>query len=96
MSELLKPLLALINMVVSLINGMIVGTLHFLMNLLDGLDSVDGLLDHAISAVSGFFEAFLNLGNLLFPFLPAEWSAILEAALIILAVGLILKKKVIG
>ena len=57
---------------------------------------MDGLLDHAISAVSGFFEAFLNLGKLLFPFLPAEWSAILEAALIILAVGLILKKKVIG
>lgn len=96
MSDLFQPLLALIHMVVSFLNGLIVGILTFVVNLLDGLDSVDGLLTHGISAVSDFFEAFLQLGELLFPFLPAEWSAILEAALLLLAVGLLLKKKVIG
>lgn len=96
MSDLFQPLLALVNMVVSFLNGLIVGVLTFVVNLLDSLDSVDSLLSHGISAVSGFFEAFLQLGSLLFPFLPAEWSAILEAALLLLAVGLILKKKVIG
>ena len=89
MSEFLKPLLGIANMIVSLINGLIVGTV------LDGLDSVDSLLEHAISSISGFFEAFLNLGTKLFPFLPEEWSAILQTTLIVLVVGLIIKKKVI-
>ena len=95
MSEFLKPLLGIANMIVSLINGLIVGTVTFVINLLDGLDSVDSLLEHAISSISGFFEAFLNLGTKLFPFLPAEWSAILQTTLIVLVVGLIIKKKVI-
>ena len=95
MSVLLEPLRALLNMVTSLINGLIVGTVTFVINLLDGLDSVDSLLEHAISSISGFFEAFLNLGTKLFPFLPEEWSAILQTTLIVLVVGLIIKKKVI-
>ena len=70
MSEFLKPLLGIANMIVSLINGLIVGAVTFVINLLDGLDSVDSLLEHAISSISGFFEAFLNLGTKLFPFLP--------------------------
>ena len=93
MSEFLKPLLGIANMIVSLINGLIVGTVTFVINLLDGLDSVDSLLEHAISSISGFFEA--NLGTKLFPFLPEEWSAILQTTLIVLVVGLIIKKKVI-
>ena len=36
MSVLLEPLRALLNMVTSLINGLIVGALHFILNLLDG------------------------------------------------------------
>ena len=95
MSEFLKPLLGIANMIVSLINGLIVGTVTFVINLLDGLDSVDSLLEHAISSISGFFEAFLNLGKKLFRFLPEEWSAILQTTLIVLVVGLIIKKKVI-
>lgn len=95
MSEFLKPLLGIANMIVSLINGLIVGAVTFVINLLDGLDSVDSLLEHAISSISGFFEAFLNLGTKLFPFLPVEWSAILQTTLIVLVVGLIIKKKVI-
>ena len=95
MSEFLKPLLGIANMIVSLINGLIVGAVTFVINLLDGLDSVDSLLEHAISSISGFFEAFLNLGTKLFPFLPEEWSAILHTTLIVLVVGLIIKKKVI-
>lgn len=94
MSLLLEPLRALLNMVTSLINGLIVGALHFILNLLDGLDDVDGLLDHTVSALSDFFTAFLNLGAALFPFLPAEWTAIIEAALVILAVGIIIKRRV--
>lgn len=94
MSVLLEPLRALLNMITSLINGLIVGVLHFVLNLLDGLDDVDGLLDHAVNAVSGFFTAFLNLGSTLFPFLPAEWTAIIEAALIILVIGIIIKRRV--
>ena len=96
MAALLKPVISLANMIVSVINGLIVGTLHFVLNLLDGLDNIDSLLDHAVSSIKGFFDAFLNLGSTLFPFLPAEWSAIIEAALIVLALGLIIRKKVIG
>ena len=94
MSVLLEPLKALLNMITSLINGLIVGSLHFILNLLDGLDDVDSLLDHTINAVSDFFTAFLNLGTVLFPFLPAEWTAIIEAALIIMVVGVIIKRRV--
>lgn len=94
MSVLLEPLRALLNMITSLINGLIVGALHFILNLLDGLDDVDGLLDHTVNAVSDFFASFLNLGTTLFPFLPAEWVAIIEAALVILAVGIIIKRRV--
>ena len=94
MSVLLEPLKALLNMITSLINGLIIGSLHFILNLLDGLDDVDSLLDHTINAVSDFFTAFLNLGTMLFPFLPAEWTAIIEAALIIMVVGVIIKRRV--
>ena len=96
MAALLQPVISLANMIVSVINGLIVGTLHFLLNLLDGLDNIDSLLDHAVSSIKGFFDAFLSLGSSLFPFLPAEWSAIIEAALVVLALGLIIRKKVIG
>ncbi len=96
MAALLQPIISLANMIVSVINGLIVGSLHFVLNLLDGLDNIDSLLDHAVSSIKGFFGVFLNLGSSLFPFLPAEWSAIIEAALVVLALGLIIRKKVIG
>ena len=89
MSVLLEPLRALLNMITSLINGLIVGSLHFILNLLDGLDDIDSLLDHTIDAISNFFTAFLNLGSSLFPFLPSEWTAIIEASLIVLVIGVI-------
>lgn len=94
MSVLLEPLRALLNMITSLINGLIVGSLHFILNLLDGLDDVDLLLDHTVDSVKNFFTAFRNLGTSLFPFLPAEWLTIIEAALVILAIGVIIKRKV--
>ena len=94
MSILLEPLRALLNMITSLINGLIVGSLHFILNLLDGLDDVDSLLDHTVDAISNFFAAFLNLGAMLFPFIPAEWTAIIEAALIIMVIGVIIKRRV--
>ena len=82
------------NMITSLINGLIVGSLHFILNLLDGLDDVDLLLDHTVDSVKNFFTAFLNLGTSLFPFIPAEWLTIIEAALVILAIGVIIKRRV--
>ena len=91
-SDLLQPLVSILNMIVSIINGVIVGTLHFVLN----LDDIDSLLEHAISSIKGFFDAFLNLGTALFPFLPPEWSAIIQAALIVLALGIIVRKKVVG
>lgn len=94
MSILLEPLRSLLNMVTSLINGLIVASLHFILNLLDGLDEVDGLLDHTVNSVSGFFTSFVDLGSSLFPFIPAEWTAIIEAALIILVIGVIIKRRV--
>jgi len=94
MSILLEPLRALLNMVTSLINGLIVGSLHFILNLLDGLDDVDSLLDHTVDSVSGFFTAFTDLGGCLFPFIPAEWITIIEAALIVLVIGVIIKRRV--
>lgn len=94
MSVLLEPLRALLNMITSLINGLIVGSLHFILNLLDGLDDVDLLLDHTVDSVKNFFTAFLTLGTSLFPFIPAEWLTIIEAALVILAIGVIIKRRV--
>lgn len=94
MSVLLEPLRALLNMITSLINGLIVGSLHFILNLLDGLDDVDLLLDHTVDSVKNFFTTFLNLGTSLFPFIPAEWLTIIEAALVILAIGVIIKRRV--
>lgn len=94
MSVLLEPLRALLNMITSLINGLIVGSLHFILNLLDGLDDVDLLLDHTVDSVKNFFTAFRNLGTRLFPFIPAEWLTIIEAALVILAIGVIIKRRV--
>lgn len=85
---------SLVNLIVSLINGLIVGVVSFILGLLDGLSNVDNLFEHAISSVTGFFSAFLTLGNRLFPFIPAEWMAILESMLIVLAIGIIIKKKV--
>ena len=94
MSVLLEPLRALLNMITSLVNGLIVGSLHFILNLLDGLDDVDLLLDHTVDSVKNFFTAFLNLGSSLFPFLPSEWTAIIEASLIVLVIGVIIKRRV--
>lgn len=85
---------SIINLIVSLINGLIVGLVSFILGLLDGLSNVDNLFEHAISSVGGFFSAFLTLGNRLFPFIPAEWMALLESMLIVLAIGIIIKKKV--
>ena len=96
MEALTKLLSGLVDMLLSIVNGVIVGTVTFVVNLLDGLDSIDGLVVHATSVIQGFFTSLVNLGKLLFPFLPPEWIAIVEASLIVLVVGLIIRKKVIG
>lgn len=95
MDVLLKLLSGLVDMVLSFINGLIVGSVTFFVNLLDGLDSIDSLLTRGTSVIQGFFTSLLNMGSLLFPFLPPEWIGIVETALIVLVVGLIIKKKVI-
>ena len=61
-------------MLLSIVNGVIVGTVTFVVNLLDGLDSIDGLVVHATSVIQGFFTSLVNLGKLLFPFLPRSGS----------------------
>lgn len=86
----------LINTVVSLINGLIVGVFSFILGVLDGLDDIDSLIEHAVSSITNFFTAILTLGNNLFPFIPAEWIAMIETMLIVLAIGTIIRKKVIG
>ena len=93
MSVLLEPLRALLNMITSLINGLIVGSLHLILTQLDGLDDVDLLLDHTVDSVKHFITALLYLGSSLFPFIPAEWLTIIEAALVILAIGVIIKRR---
>ena len=91
---LLKLLSELVDVILSTINGLIVGAVTFVVNLLDGLDNIDGLLSGITSVVQNFFASLRNLGSLFFPFLPAEWIAIAETSLIVLVVGLIIKKKV--
>ena len=91
---LLKLLSGLVDVILSTINGLIVGAVTFVVNLLDGLDNIDGLLTNITSVVQNFFTSLRNLGTLFFPFLPAEWVAIVETSLIVLVVGLIIKKKV--
>lgn len=85
---------SLINLIVSLINGVLVGVLSFIYGVLDGIDNLDSLLEHAGSSISGFFTSILTLGNNLFPFIPAEWMALIESLLIVAAIGIIIKKKV--
>lgn len=85
---------SLINLIVSLINGVLVGVLSFIYGVLDGIDNLDSLLEHAASSIRGFFTATLTLGNNLFPFIPAEWMALIESLLIVAAIGIIIKKKV--
>lgn len=87
---------ALINMIVSLINGVIVGVLSFLLGVLDGLDDIDSLIEHAVSSITNFFSSILTLGNKLFLFIPTEWMAMIETTLIVLAIGVLIRKKVIG
>lgn len=96
MSALLQPIVSLANMIVGLINGLIIGLVTFVYNFLDGLDHFDVLLDHAFSAVSDFFASFITLGSTLFPFLPDGWLPIIQTVLIILVIGLILKRKVLS
>lgn len=96
MQVLTKLLSGLVDMLLSIVNGLIVGTVTFVVNLLDGLDSIDDLVIHATSVIQGFFTSLVNLGKLLFPFLPPEWIAIVEVSLVVLVVGLIIRKKVIG
>lgn len=91
---LLKLLSGLVDVVLSTINGLIVGAVTFVVNLLDGLDNIDGLLTSITSVIQNFFTSLRNLGSLFFPFLPAEWIAIVETSLVVLVVGLIIKKKV--
>lgn len=92
----MSALNAIVNTVVSLINGLIVGAFSFILGVLDGLDDIDGLIEHAVSSITEFFTAFLTLGNSLFPFIPAEWMAMIEVMLLVLAIGTIIRKKVIG
>ena len=91
---LLKLLSGLVDVILSTINGLIVGTVTFVVNLLDGLDNIDGLLTSITSVVQNFFASLRNLGTLVFSFLPVEWIAIVETSLIVLVVGLIIKRKV--
>lgn len=91
---LLKLLSGLVDIVLSFINGLIVGTVTFCVNLLNGLDNIDGLLTNVTLVVQNFFASLRNLGTLFFPFLPVEWVAIVEVSLVVLVVGLIIKKKV--
>lgn len=94
MEALTKLLSGLVDMLLSIVNGVIVGTVTFVVNLLDGLDNIDGLLTNITSVVQNFFASLRNLGILFFPFLPVEWIAIVETSLIVLVVGLIIKRKV--
>lgn len=87
---------ALINMIVGLINGIIVGTFSFLIGLIDGLSNIDSLIEHGVSSITNFFSAILTLGNQLFPFIPPEWMALIETMLIVLAIGTLIRKKVFG
>lgn len=90
---LLKLLSGIVDVVLSTINGLIVGAVTFVVNLLDGLDNIDGLLTSITSVIQNFFTSLRNLGSLFFPFLPAEWIAIVETSLIVLVVGLIIKRR---
>lgn len=84
------------NTIGQLINGLVVGLLSFLDGVLEKITQIESIIEHAGSTVANFFDAFLSLGHTLFPMLPAEWSAMIETTLVVLAVGLLIRKKVIG
>lgn len=84
------------DILVELINGLVVGLFSFILGVLDGLDNISSLIEHAFSSIANFFAAIISLGNSLFPFIPAEWLAMIETMLLVLAIGMIIRKKVIG
>lgn len=86
----------LIDVLLELINGLIVGVFSFILGVLDGLDNISSLIEHAFSSIANFFAAIISLGNSLFPFIPAEWLAMIETMLLVLAIGIIVRKKVFG
>lgn len=79
-----------------LVNGLVVGILSFADGVLEKITHIESLIEHAVSSVTNLFEAFLSIGHMLLPMLPAEWSALIETTLIVLAVGMLIRKKVIG
>lgn len=84
------------NTVAQIINGLLVGVLSFIDGLLDKITMLESFIEHAGSSVVNFFEALSGMGEVMLPMLPAEWVSLIFTALLVLAFGSILRKKVIG
>lgn len=82
--------------VAQVINGLIVGLLSFIDGVLEKITHIESIIEHAGSSLVNLFESFISMGNMFFPMLPAEWVALIESALIVLALGMLIRKKVIG
>ena len=80
----------------SVINGLIVGVFSFIDGVLSSIEHISSIITHAFSAVENLISSFVTLGSSLFPFIPAELIALIEAAVFVLAIGLIVRKKVVG
>lgn len=80
----------------SILNGTIVGLFRFLEGVLNSLEHLLNIIPHAVSSFGNLISGLLSLGAALFPFIPAEWTVLIESALIVLAIGLIIRKKVVG
>lgn len=76
------------------INGLVVGALTFIDNVLSFLDSLKDVIVHAVSSIGNLTSALTTLGSSLFPMIPEEWRTLILAALLVLAVGLLIRKKV--
>lgn len=80
----------------SVINGLIVGVFSFIDGVLSSIEHISSIITHLFSSVINLISSFLTLGSSLFPFIPAEIMALIESALVVLAIGLIIRKKVVG
>lgn len=74
--------------------GIFGGLVSFLTEIVGSLGGIFDILDGVIAGLGGLASGFTALFTTLFPFLPAEWVAILLSGLLITVVGIILKKKV--
>lgn len=79
----------------SAISGLVSGIVVFVTRIVDALGGFTNFLDAVVTGISKLVKNFSSLVSSMFPFIPAEWVAIIIAGILFSVVGMIIKKKVL-